>query len=90
VAGLQQSLPLNAIVARFVDRLTALSEREWSEIQQSLSDLGLDVSMLEASRNASVALAVRDMISHDQFDDLYRPFEAAIPIDSLEGVVGVD
>jgi hypothetical protein len=90
VAGLQASLPLNAIVARFVDRLTTLSEREWNEIQQSLSDAGLEVSMLEASRNASVALAVRDMISRDQFIDLYRPFETAIPIDSLEGVVGVD
>jgi hypothetical protein len=90
VAGLQPSLPLDAIVARFVDRLTTLSEMEWNEIQQSLLDLGLDVTMLEASRNASVALAVRDMISHDQFSDLYRPFEAAIPIDTLEGVVGVD
>jgi hypothetical protein len=90
MADLQPSLPLNAIVARFVDRLTALTERQWNEIQRHLSDAGLEVSMLEASRNASVALAVRDMISHDQFSDLYRPFEAAIPIESLEGVVGVD
>ena len=90
MAGLQPSLPLNPIVARFVDRLTSLSEKQWNEIQGYLSEAGLEVSMLEASRNASVALAVRDMISHDQFNDLYRPFEAIIPIDSLEGVVGVD
>jgi hypothetical protein len=90
MAGLQPSLPLNPIVARFVDRLTSLSEKQWNEIQGYLSEAGLEVSMLEASRNASVALAVRDMISRDQFIDLYRPFEAAIPVESLEGVVGVD
>jgi hypothetical protein len=90
MAGLQPPLPLNATVARFVDRLTTLSEGQWNQIQQSLTDAGLEVSMLEASRNASVALAVRDMISHAQFDDLYRPFEKAIPVESLDGVVGVD
>jgi hypothetical protein len=90
MAGLLPALPLNAVVARFVDRLTALSEGQWNEIQRSLTDAGLDVSMLEASRNASVALAVRDMISDAQFDDLYRPFKTAIPVESLDGVVGVD
>lgn len=90
MAGLQPSLPLNPIVARFVDRLTSLSEKQWNEIQRYLSEAGVEVSMLEASRNASVALAVRDMISRDQFNDLYRPFESAIPVESLEGVVGVD
>ncbi|HXN80316.1 MAG TPA: hypothetical protein VN869_05370 [Steroidobacteraceae bacterium] len=90
MAGLFPALPLNAVVARFVDRLTTLSEAQWHEIQQSLTDAGIYVSMLEASRNASVALAVRDMISHDQFTDLYRPFETAIPIESLDGVIGVD
>jgi hypothetical protein len=90
MAGLQPALPLNAVVARFVDRLTALSETQWHEIQQFLTEAGLEVSMLEASRNASVALAVRDMISHDQFNDLYRPFETAIPIESLDGLLGVD
>jgi hypothetical protein len=88
--GFQPPLRLNGIVARFVDRLTALSEREWNEIQQSMTDAGLDVSMLEASRNASVALAVRDMISREQFEDLYRPFSTAIPVESLDGLVGVD
>ena len=86
----QPPLPLNGIVARFVDRLTSLSEAQWSEIQRTMIDAGLDVSMLEASRNASVALAVRDMISNEQFNDLYRPFSAAIPVESLDGLVGVD
>jgi hypothetical protein len=86
----QLALPLNALVARFVDRLTTLTEEEWTSIQQALSQAGLSVSMLEASRNASVALAVRDMISLEQFDDLYRPFARAIPVESLDGVVGVD
>jgi hypothetical protein len=90
MAGLLPPLPLNASVARFVDRLTALSEEQWNGIQQALTAAGLDVSMLEASRNASVALAVRDMISHDQFIDLYRPFETAIPVESLDGLVAVD
>jgi hypothetical protein len=90
MAGLQPPLPLNSAVARFVDRLTGLSEEQWTEIQRSLNAAGLDVSMLEASRNASVALAVRDMISQDQFDDLYRPFETAIPVESLDGLLGVD
>jgi hypothetical protein len=90
MAGSQPALPLNAIVARFVDRLTALTEEEWNEIQHDLSGAGLNVSMLEASRNASVALAVRDMISLEQFADLYRPFAIAIPVESLDGLVGVD
>jgi hypothetical protein len=90
MAELQPSLQLNGIVARFVDRLTALTEAQWSQIQQSMNDAGIEVSMIEASRNASVALAVRDMISHEQFADLYRPFSAAIPVESLDGAVGVD
>jgi len=90
MAGLPPALPLNAVVARFVDRLTALTEDEWNEIQQSLIPAGLNISMLEASRNALVALAVRDMISLEQFDDLYGPFAKAIPVESLDGAVGVD
>jgi hypothetical protein len=90
MADSQPALPLNALVARFVDRLTSLTEVEWNAIQLSLSRAGLNVSMLEASRNALVALAVRDMISLEQFDDLYRPFAGAIPVESLDGVVGVD
>ena len=38
--------------------------------------------MVEASRNAAVALAVRDLISAAQFDYLYRPFRAVIPLGS--------
>jgi hypothetical protein len=90
MAGSQPALPLNAVVARFVDRLIALTEEEWNEIQQGLIPGGLNISMLEASRNASVALAVRDMISLEQFDDLYRPFATAIPVESLDGVIGID
>jgi hypothetical protein len=90
MAGSQPALPLNAVVARFVDRLTALTEKEWNEIQKALIPAGINISMLEASRNASVALAVRDMISLEQFDDLYRPFATAIPVESLNGAVGVD
>jgi hypothetical protein len=90
MAGSHPSVPLKAIVARFVDRLTALTEKDWNQIQQSLMDAGLEVSMLEASRNASVALAVRDMISLEQFNHLYRPFATAIPVDSLDVAVGVD
>jgi hypothetical protein len=84
------SLPLSGIVARFVDRLAALSSEEWESIQRVVTDAGLEVSMIEATRNASVALAVRDMISRDQFDHLYRPFAIAIPVESLDGALGVD
>ncbi len=82
--------PVTVAVARFVDRLTALSTREWEEIQAALTKRGLDVSMLEASRNASVALAVRDMITLEQFDHLYGPFSLVIPIASLDRVLDSD
>jgi pyruvate/2-oxoglutarate/acetoin dehydrogenase E1 component len=83
--ALETSLPISVAVARFVDRLTTLSPTQWEEIQASLTKRGLDVSMLEASRNASVALAVRDMITPEQFDHLYGPFSRVIPVDSLDG-----
>jgi hypothetical protein len=76
--------PINALVARFIDRLTRLSPSEWESIHQAISAGGTQVEVLEASRNAAVALAVRDLISRDQFDILYAPFLVAIPIDSLE------
>ncbi|HEV2036760.1 MAG TPA: hypothetical protein VGU71_21625 [Candidatus Dormibacteraeota bacterium] len=84
---LETSLPVSGAVARFVDRLTTLSSADWEEIQVGLTQRGLDVSMIEASRNASVALAVRDMITREQFDHLYGPFSRAIPIDSLDDVL---
>ncbi|MDQ6877789.1 MAG: hypothetical protein M3082_08840 [Candidatus Dormibacteraeota bacterium] len=76
--------PLSPIVARFVDRLASLSPGDWEVIQQAMGPGAVGVSMLEASRNAAVALAVRDLISPDQFDHLYRPFMLAIPLDSLD------
>ena len=87
---LDASLPVSGSVARFVDRLTTLSAAEWGEIQAGLTKRGLDVSILEASRNASVALAVRDMITREQFDHLYGPFARAIPLDSLDDVLVSD
>jgi hypothetical protein len=87
---LDTTFPVSGSVARFVDRLTTLSAREWDEIQGGLTKLGLDISMLEASRNASVALAVRDMITREQFDHLYGPFSRVIPIDSLDGALASD
>jgi hypothetical protein len=87
VANFEPPYPINGTVARFVDRLTTLSTGEWAEIQAGLTDRGLDVSMLEASRNASVALAVRDMITLEQFDHLYGPFAGVIPLHSLDEVL---
>lgn len=84
------SFPISVAVARFVDRLTTLSPTQWDEIQASLTKRGLNVSMLEASRNASVALAVRDMITTEQFDDLYGPFARMIPVQSLDGHLASD
>jgi hypothetical protein len=83
--------PINAIVARFVDRLAGLSSAQWQSIQHTMSGEGVaEVDMLEASRNAAMALAVRDLISTDQFDHLYHPFVLAIPIESLEAVPELD
>ena len=76
--------PISASVARFVDRLAGLSTEEWESIQHRIESGGIILTMLEASRNASIALAVRDLISGEQFDHLYRPFTVAIPVDSLE------
>jgi hypothetical protein len=76
--------PVSATVARFVDRLASLSTSQWDAIQATISLGGVELTMIEASRNAAVALAVRDLISGDQFDDLYRPFKLVIPPDSLE------
>jgi len=90
VANPQAPFPVSGTVARFVDRLTALSGKDWEEVQAALKSRGVEVSMLEASRNASVALAVRDIISREQFDHLYGPFARVIPVDSLEALVGVD
>jgi hypothetical protein len=76
--------PVSAMVARFVDRLASLSTEQWDVIQGTIAVGGAEVTMIEASRNAAVALAVRDLISRDQFDRLYRPFRLVIPLDSLE------
>jgi hypothetical protein len=76
--------PVSAAVARFVDRLASLSTTEWESIQHRIGSGGIPLTMLEASRNAAVALAVRDLISGEQFDHLYRPFLVAIPLESLE------
>jgi hypothetical protein len=84
VTDAEPQFPISALVARFIDRLTGLSSAEWGSIQEVISAGGTQVEMLEASRNAAVALAVRDLISGDQFDVLYGPFVEAIPIESLE------
>lgn len=84
VTGAEAQFPISALVARFIDRLTGLSPAEWESIQEAISAAGTQVEMLEASRNAAVALAVRDLISGAQFDVLYGPFLEAIPIASLE------
>jgi hypothetical protein len=76
--------PVSAAVARFVDRLAGLSTAQWDTIQATIGLEGVQLTMIEASRNAAVALAVRDLISGDQFDHLYRPFKLVIPPDSLE------
>jgi hypothetical protein len=82
--------PISAMVARFVDRLAGLSIDEWATIQNTIGIGGAELSMIEASRNAAVALAVRDLISRDQFDHLYGPFRLVIPLDSLEVVAELD
>ena len=84
VTDAEPQFPISALVARFIDRLAGLSSAEWGSIQEVISAGGTQVEMLEASRNAAVALAVRDLISGDQFDVLYGPFVEAIPIESLE------
>ena len=76
--------PVSATVARFVDRLASLSTDEWESIQTTIRKGGIQISMVDASRNAAVALAVRDLISRAQFDQLYRPFLTVIPLESLE------
>ncbi|MDQ6721049.1 MAG: hypothetical protein M3003_09690 [Candidatus Dormibacteraeota bacterium] len=82
--------PVSAAVARFVNRLAGLSAKEWETVQSTIGNGGVDLTMLEASRNAAVALAVRDLISREQFNDLYRPFVVVIPIESLEAVPILD
>jgi hypothetical protein len=82
--------PVSALVSKFVDRLTGLSAADWESIQEAITVGGSQVQMLEASRNAAVALAVRDLISGEQFDILYAPFLIAIPIESLEAPAELD
>jgi hypothetical protein len=84
VTAIAPRFPINALVARFIDRLTGLSPSEWESIQRAMSTGGTEVQMLEASRNAAVAIAVRDLISREQFEILYAPFLMTIPIESLE------
>jgi len=82
--------PVSATVARFVDRLARLSSGEWESIQHRITKGDDALSMVEASRNAAVALAVRDLISREQFDVLYEPFLLAIPLESLDGLPLLD
>jgi hypothetical protein len=82
--------PVSASVARFVDRLANLSAAEWDSIQDTICVGGIELTMLEASRNAAVALAVRDLISPAQFEHLYAPFRLLIPLASLEPPVSLD
>ena len=86
----EPDVPVNATVARFVDRLATLSSEEWKAIQNTISVEGVELTMVEASRNAAVALAVRDLISREQFDHLYRPFLRVIPIESLDAPPALD
>jgi pyruvate/2-oxoglutarate/acetoin dehydrogenase E1 component len=81
---LKAPFPVSAAVARFVDRLASLTPEEWAAIQHKIGKRGVDLTMIEASRNAAVALAVRDLITRDQFNHLYRPFRRVIPPDSLD------
>jgi hypothetical protein len=90
LTGPEAPFPVSPTVARFVDRLANLSPEEWQTIQESLGNGGVELTMLEVSRNAAVALAVRDLISPDQFDHLYRPFMLAIPVESLETTLTLD
>jgi hypothetical protein len=93
VDGLTESdgpFPISTVVARFVDRLASLSTEEWESIQHRIGAGTIVLTMLEASRNAAVALAVRDLISLEQFDVLYKPFQLAIPLDSLDGPPHLD
>ncbi|HEY1161924.1 MAG TPA: hypothetical protein VGF78_02520 [Candidatus Dormibacteraeota bacterium] len=82
--------PISALVARFVDRLAGLSPSEWESIHHAITKGGVVVDMVEASRNAAVALAVRDLISRDQFDNLYAPFSLTITLESLEAPPDLD
>jgi hypothetical protein len=82
--------PVSGAVQKFVDRLTSLTSEQWDSVQHTIGNGSLELSMLEASRNAAVALAVRDLISRDQFDLLYRPFKVVIPLDSLEPAPHLD
>ena len=84
MSALEAPYPVSATVARFVDRLAGLSTAQWDSIQASIAAGGPELTMIEASRNAAVALAVRDLISSDQFDQLYGPFKLAIPPETLE------
>lgn len=84
VTDAEPQFPISMLVARFIERLTGLTPAEWESIQVAISATGTQVEMLEASRNAAVALAVRDLISRDQFDVLYGPFLKTIPIETLE------
>jgi pyruvate/2-oxoglutarate/acetoin dehydrogenase E1 component len=78
------------MVARFVDRLASLSSVEWESIQSTIKTGGVQITMLDASRNAAVALAVRDLISKTQFDQLYQPFLGVIPLESIEAPPNLD
>ena len=90
VAVAEPPFPISLLVARFVDRLAGLSATEWRLIQQEITEGATEVEMLEASRNAAVALAVRDLISREQFELLYSPFLLAIPVESLEVSADLD
>jgi hypothetical protein len=86
----EASYPVSAMVARFVDRLASLSTDEWESIQTAIRKGGIEISMVDASRNAAVALAVRDLISGTQFDQLYQPFLTVIPLESLDAPTTLD
>ena len=86
----EREFPISAMVGKFIDRLAGLSPAEWKSIQLAISGAGTQVEMLEASRNAAVALAVRDLISSEQFELLYAPFLLAIPPESLEPSPALD
>ena len=88
--GRKALYPVSPAVARFVDRLATLSTADWDSIQGAIGIGGVELTMLEASRNAAVALAVRDLISPSQFEHLYRPFRLLIPLASLEQPATLD
>ena len=82
--------PNTKLVEAFITKLRTLTPQQWATARDAARDAAGDAAWYAAGATAGAAawavraLVVKDLITTEQFDILYKPFAEAIPIVSIE------